>query len=60
MNKNDNSLIAAENDMLIVELDDRLEFTVASPLIVPVAGSGCNNTGCPGAGTNCTNGTCLH
>lgn len=61
MNKNDNFLVPAENDMLIVELDDRLEFTavIADPAPIQSAGNGCNNTGCPGAGTQCTNGTCL-
>lgn len=58
MKKNDNFLVPAENDMLIVELDDRLEFTAVIPELAP-AGNGCNNTGCPGAGNQCTNGTCL-
>lgn len=59
MNKNDNFLVPAENEMLIVELDDRLEFTAVIPDLIAPAGNGCNNTGCPGAGNQCTNGTCL-
>jgi len=64
MNKND-SLICSAGEILIVELDDRLEFSILRPAV----GYGCVNghscaigtvcaggTGCTGAGDFCVTG----
>jgi hypothetical protein len=50
----DNALLYAENEILIVELDDRLEFSTIHPMS---AGGFCLAGGnCPGSGNFCIDG----
>jgi hypothetical protein len=58
MDKND-SLMGSTGEVLIVELDDRLEFSAIHPLAGDNClgpGVGCSNSGsnCPGSGVWCS------
>ncbi len=56
MMKNNMSLALAENDLLIVELDDRLEFSVMLPAANVGAVCGNNSGNCVAqCNTNCGN-----
>ncbi|MGA2350870.1 MAG: hypothetical protein ABSF70_10590 [Terracidiphilus sp.] len=51
---NDNALLYPENEILIVELDDRLEFSTIHPMS---AGGFCvSGGGCQGSGNLCIGG----
>ena len=54
---NESYLIPAENDLLIVELDDRLEFSVISPANLCTQPSDTNYVLCNGSGCK-QNGSC--